>query len=35
MADDANGRTSRPSPTTVRQATMELFRSHGLTGTVA
>ena len=31
MADEANGRTSRPSPTTVRQATMELFRSHGLT----
>jgi thiamine pyrophosphate-dependent acetolactate synthase large subunit-like protein len=31
MADEANGRTSRPGPTTVRQATMELFRSHGLT----
>ena len=31
MADEANGRTSRPGPTTVRQATMELFRFHGLT----
>src|SRR5437660_1558677 len=31
MTEQTNGRASGRGPTTVRQATMELFRSHGLT----
>jgi thiamine pyrophosphate-dependent acetolactate synthase large subunit-like protein len=31
VAEQRNGRASGRGPTTVRQATMELFRSHGLT----